>query len=196
MPFGPWPGGGGGGGGGAAVSSGLKVDPWRRADQLILPSSGWEVTTVAPTAKDNTDDEIFVAVFPDSGEKARGLSSEAPTVAVEGADATEFHISLLWKAKSAPSSDDVRWTLNYQVIRAGVALAGWSELDLGEITNSDDVLPNEAEISFTIGNGVGQFDALPGDKVYLQISRNNTLEGNNVVGDVHLIGVRCRWSAP
>ena len=191
---------GGAGGSTAPTTTGLKVDPWRRADQLSLPGQGWPVTIVAPTDKDNTDPEFWVARFDDSVEWGRGFSSSAPTLAVEGAVATQCHIDILFKPRVAPGGvgRSVRWKFYYNYLRNGVApLAVWDTVNTTEVgVANGSLLPILHTFDITIGAGADELDVSAGDLVYFEITRVFGVEGINLTDDAHLLGVRVRWSAP
>lgn len=159
---------------------------WFPAYALLVPGTGWNYTTPAPTSADGTDAQLSVVRFDDTATESRGFQVYVPV------GATTLALDWLIRAQTAPAGTrTVRVDLAYQRLGNNAATASWATHNVGDLS-----IPANAyfqELSQTMLLTDPSTDLVAGAHYLMQVILNGTPgSGTKLTGDrtVAALGVR------
>lgn len=157
------------------------------AASLLVPGTGWNTTTAAPTAADSVDGQILVVRFDDTSAESRGWQCCIP------AGATTMAMDWVIRAQTAPAGTrTVGVSLAYQRFANNAAAASWATHTVGDLS-----IPANAyfqELTQTLLLTDPTTDLVAGGNYLMQVTLHNTPgAGTKLTGDRTLAALTVRF---
>lgn len=156
------------------------------AGALLVPGTGWNTTTAAPSSADSTDTHLTVVRFDDTAAESRGWRCEIP------AGATYMALDYVIRAQTAPAGTrTVGVVLAYARFGNSAATESWATYTVGDLSLPATAYFQELSQAFLLT--APSTDLVAGAKYLMQITLHNTPgAGTKLTGDRTLasLGVR------
>lgn len=154
---------------------------------LLVPGTGWNTTTAAPTSADSTDTQMLVVRFDDTTAESRGLQCYIP------ASATTMAIDWLIRAQTAPAGTrTVGVVLAFQRFGNNASTPSWATHTVGDLSIPANA--NWQELTQTLLLTDPSTDLVAGAHYLMQFTLHNTPDaGTKLTGDRTVAAICVRF---